>query len=520
VVTISIDGPNCEAIIDQVSPISGGQSYPSPRMIAVSGSASFADFLGPTADYGQPVALITRYVQSRSKSDTCNVLNDAPKLLAVDFDTEARAIDATLKDLVNRYPPSEAREIVPPEIQLFAENVNRLLEATRRVADNEFGNDYRFNNGVETGPLHQAVDSAFETRDDTDINGRLAKIAVGYRPPKTQHEMYFQAVLGCLTAAYRNLNIPGSNAVDVIPEKEPPVPSESQTSIDGERFSLLKNNDDRVAFLQKLVKDSNKESKQRGRFQLAAVFQALTDDSNREHFVQAVATRWNGTGLAKVFDAIFIKKDETFDAEETCTVQQQFVQAVMTKRVGTWEEDLSQMFNSLDFVSYFFPAVAACAHTLDKDITDMMARIFRRIKTNDGYIKFVNGLFLYGVNCDEPSIRGDDDPELKQRRISLAIDLLSNVFKCLSDPNQRNAFLQALHVVLGPKLLAQVVNKLSDSQKGAFLQAIHVGLGPELRAQVVNKLSDSQKGAFLQAIDVGLGPELRAQVATRKGLLT
>ncbi|NDC83604.1 hypothetical protein EB093_08100, partial [bacterium] len=472
-VTISIDGPNCDTIIDRVSPISGGQSYPSPKVIALSGTASFADFLGPTAGYGSPVEQITRYVQSRSKSDTCNLSEEAPKLLAVDFDTEARAIDALLKSLVNCYPPSQARETVPPEIQLFAENVNRLLEATRRIADNEFGNDYRFNNGLETGPLHQAVDSAFETRDDSGINGKLAKIAVGYRQPKTQHEMYFQAVLGCLTAAYRNLNIPGSNPVDVIPEKEPPVPSESQTSIDGETFSRFQNDHDRVEFLQKLVKDSNKESKQRGRFQLAAVFQALTDDSSREHFVQAVATRWNGTGLAKVFDAIFIKKDETFDVKETCTVQQQFVQAVMTKRVGTWQEDLSQMFNALDCVSYFFPAVAACAHTLDKDITTMMERILSGIKTNDGYIKFVIGLFLYGVNGDDPSIRGDDDPKLKQRRKSLAIDLLSNVFTGLSDLKQKNAFLQAIDVGLGPEVLAQVAPSWVMDK---IVPAIDVGL--------------------------------------------
>ncbi|NDC83623.1 hypothetical protein EB093_08200, partial [bacterium] len=86
--------------------------------------------------------------------------------------------------------------------------MNRLLEATRRVADNDFGNDYRFNNGVKTGPLHQAVDSAFETLDDTDINSRLAKIAGGDRQPKTQHEMYFQAVLGCLSQHYKVIPTP------------------------------------------------------------------------------------------------------------------------------------------------------------------------------------------------------------------------------------------------------------------------------------------------------------------------
>jgi len=209
VVTISVDGPNCDPIIDQVSPISGGQSYPSPRMIAVSGTASFADFLGPTAKYGSPVEQITRYVQSRKQSSVpCNVSEEAPKLLAFDFDMEARDIDDLLKSLVKRYPPSQAREIVPPEIQFFAENVNRLLEATRRIADNDFGNDYRFNNGVKTGPLHEAVDSAFETLDDTNINGRLANIAGVYRQPKTQHEMYFQAVLGCLSQHYKVIPTP------------------------------------------------------------------------------------------------------------------------------------------------------------------------------------------------------------------------------------------------------------------------------------------------------------------------
>ncbi|NDC83603.1 hypothetical protein EB093_08095 [bacterium] len=127
---------------------------------------------------------------------------DAPVRVAKFLDSEAIAIDGELRRLVTSSPTDA-------EILQFTERVTTMLEAITALAAPDLGNQFHFLVGEGRGYLHEAVDSGFETRDN-GINSTLAASVTDCNTQMmTQHEMYFQAVLGCLKLRFGDRKPPG-----------------------------------------------------------------------------------------------------------------------------------------------------------------------------------------------------------------------------------------------------------------------------------------------------------------------
>jgi|GEM_PF-5972713 len=127
---------------------------------------------------------------------------DAPVRVATFLDCEAIAIDGELRRLVTSAPTDA-------EILQFTERVTTMLEAITALAAPDLGNQFHFLVGEERGYLHEAVDSGFETRDNGINSALAAGVTDCDTQMMTQHEMYFQAVLGCLKLRFGDRKPPG-----------------------------------------------------------------------------------------------------------------------------------------------------------------------------------------------------------------------------------------------------------------------------------------------------------------------
>jgi len=141
---------------------------------------------------------IHQAIQTQSATTTRETIEfnqEAPRIVARYIDQEAKDIDTRLRQLVVSTPTES-------NIRSFVDHVKTVLVATRTLANPDLGEEFQFLVGESKGPLHAAVDSGFETLDG-GINSELAGHVTGYSTsPQTQHELYFQAVLGYLATRY------------------------------------------------------------------------------------------------------------------------------------------------------------------------------------------------------------------------------------------------------------------------------------------------------------------------------